>query len=85
MLPKKISFKKLYFHIYRTKKMKILKNRNSQKTMGVREKRKAGYDSTGPLQLNSTYDTQKISISTFVIISFYKEMKMKQKIYCVGE
>ena len=51
MLPKNMSKLKKYIYscVYEQKKMWILKNRNSKKTVGLAEKQKADLDSTGPL------------------------------------
>ena len=65
MLPKNLSRLKKYIYTFvfiEQKILRILKNRNSKKTVGVGEKQKADLDSAGSLQLKSTHATKKISI-----------------------
>ena len=52
MLPKNLSRLKKYIYTFvfiEQKILRILKNRNSKKTVGVGEKQKADLDSAGPL------------------------------------
>ena len=52
MLPKNLSRLKKYIYAFvfiEQKILRILKNRNSKKTVGVGEKQKADLDSAGPL------------------------------------
>ena len=72
MLPKNLSRLKKYIYTFvfiEQKILRILKNRNSKKTVGVGEKQKADLDSAGSLYLKINLCYQKSSNFMYFLYS----------------
>ena len=71
MLPKNLSRLKIYIYAFvfiEQKILRILKNRNSKKTVGVGEKQKVDLVSAGSLQLKSTHAIKKVSNKKIILL-----------------